>query len=70
MKTAIGFSFVFITAYALSVLYGWVPAALFFVSTSPIMIIYLVIKVLRDSEEPIATFEDEFYQDWRYRRNT
>jgi len=70
MKTAISFSFVFITAYALSVLYGWVPAALFFVSTSPIMIIYLVIKVLRDSEEPIATFEDEFYQDWRYRRNT
>ena len=70
MRTAIGFSFIFITAYALSILYGWVPAALFFVSTSPIVVIWTAYKILKDPYESENTFEDKFYEDYNYRRNT
>lgn len=69
MRTAIGFSFIFITAYALSLIYGLIPAALFFVSASPLVVLYTVYKVLKDPEEPQQSFEEFFYQDWQYRRN-
>ena len=69
MKQAITFSFIFITAYALSVLFGWVPAALFLFSTSPIVVFYTVYKVLKDPDEVQDTFEDKFYQDHAYQRN-
>jgi len=69
MKQAITFSFIFITAYALSVLFGWVPAALFLFSTSPLVVLYTVYKVLKDPNEVQDTFEEKFYQDSEYQRN-
>jgi membrane protein implicated in regulation of membrane protease activity len=69
MKQAITFSFIFITAYALAVLFGWVPAALFLFSVSPLVVLYTVYKVLKDPEEVQDTFEDKFYQDSDYERN-
>ncbi|GEM_PF-1711779 len=70
MKNAIIFSFIFLVSYALSILFGWIPAALFLFSTSPIMVLYVVYKVLRDPNEVQETFEEHFYQDSpQYQRN-
>lgn len=69
MKTAISFSFIFITTYVISVFATWLPAALFFATSLPLMLIYLVYKVLRDPHEPQQKFEDQFYQDYPYQRN-
>jgi membrane protein implicated in regulation of membrane protease activity len=69
MKNAIVFSFIFLVAYSLSVLFGWIPAALFLFSTSPLVVLYVVYKVLKDPEEVQQTFEEHFYQDSEYRRN-
>lgn len=69
MKTAISFSFIFLGAYALTILAGWIPAALFFFSTSPLLTLYVVYKVLRDPQEVQERFDEQFYQDSAYRRN-
>lgn len=69
MKTAISFSFIFLGAYAMSVLFGWMAGALFFFSTSPLITIWVVYKVLRDPKEAEGTFEEKFYQDHPYLRN-
>jgi len=69
MKTALSFSFIFIVAYLISILFSWYAAALFFFATSPLMVIYTVYKVLRDPHEVEQKFEDQFYQDYPYQRN-
>lgn len=69
MKTAIAFSFVFLTVYAVFALFGFLPGALFLGTSSPMMILYVVYKVLRDPHEAEGTFEESFYQDHPYRRN-
>lgn len=68
MKTALNFSFIFILAYLISILFNWYAAALFFFSTSPLMVIYTVYKVLRDPKEVEQTFDEYFYQDYKYKR--
>lgn len=69
MKTAISFSFLFLAAYAITALFGWIPGALFFFSTSPLIVLWVVYKVLKDPIEVRETFEEQFYQDHPYRRN-
>ncbi len=69
LKNAVGFSFLFITGYGLSILFNWTIAALFLVSLSPILIIWLAVKTLKDPYTTDNTFEDSFYEDYNYRRN-
>jgi len=69
MKAAIIFSFIFIGAYLTTIIFGWYAGALFFFSSSPLMVIYVVYKVLRDPQEVELTFEEHFYQDHPYKRN-
>lgn len=68
MKAAIAFSFVFLIAYSISILIGHLQAALFLMSSSPLMVLYTVYKVLRDPKEVKLKFEDHFYQDQRFPR--
>lgn len=68
MKTAIIGSFIFLTTYALAALMGWVAAALFLFSISPLVTVYLVYRVLRDPHEVEQTFDQYFYQDYAYER--
>lgn len=63
MKIAIYGSFGFLIIYAASVLMGYERAALFLFSISPIVVLYVVYKILKDPKEPSLTFEDHFYQD-------
>jgi len=69
MKTAIGLSFFYVTVFALCILTEQARIALLLGSLSPIIIIYLVYKILKDPEEPKDTFESKFYQDHSYQRN-
>ena len=68
MKTAIIGSFIFLATYALAALMGWVAAALFFFSVSPLVTLYVVYKVLKDPREVKQTFDQYFYQDYAYER--
>jgi len=68
MKTSIYLSFVFLIAYAISVLFGYIQAALFFFSISPIVVLHMVFKILRDPQEVKVSFDDEFYQDGSHPR--
>lgn len=70
LKYAVGFSFVFITVYGLAVLFNWTIAAMILVSLSPIMVIWLAVKTLKDPNPSQETFEDRFYEDSDYRRNS
>lgn len=69
MKAAIIFSFIFIGAYLTAILFNWFAGALFFFGSSPLMVIYVVYKVLRDPKEVEVTFDEHFYQDHPYKRN-
>lgn len=68
MRTAIIGSFIFLASYALAALMGWVAAALFFFSISPLVTLYVVYRVLRDPQEVEETFDQYFYQDYAYER--
>lgn len=68
MKTALISSFVFLIFYVASVFIGHIQAALFFFGLSPVIVIWLVYKVLKDPKEVKVTFEDEFYQDGSHPR--
>lgn len=70
LKNTIGLSFLFITIYGLSILFNWTVAALFLVSLSPIVIIWLAVKTLKDPNPSQNTFSDKFYEDYEYRRNS
>lgn len=63
MKFSIVFSFIFIGAYALSAILGIDPLVMLFFSLSPLMVLYVVYKVLKDPHEVEETFEEHFYQD-------
>lgn len=68
MKFAISASFAFLIIYAASVLMGLERAALFMFSLSPLVVLYVVYKILKDPKEVTLTFEDHFYQDGRFPR--
>ncbi len=68
MKTSIYFSFVFLIAYAICVLFGYIQAALFFFSVSPLVVLHMVYKILKDPHEVQVSFDDEFYQDGKHPR--
>lgn len=62
-------STIYLLVYTLSTLvpiHLAIPLALF--SLSPLVVIWLVWKVLRDGEESHLTFEEAFYEDHPYRR--
>lgn len=63
MKFSIIFSFVFIGAYALSAILGIDPLVMLFFSLSPLMVLFVVYKVLKDPHEVEETFDEHFYQD-------
>lgn len=69
LKTVISVSFVFVTVYALSILIDWTAAALLLVSLSPIMVLWVAYRTLKDPEHPEETFQDKFYEDYEYYRN-
>ena len=68
-KDAVGLSFVYITLYALMILTNWARPALLLASLAPVMIIWLVFKILRASYDSKHTFEDRFYEDHDYDRS-
>lgn len=63
MKNSIIFSFIFIGIYAGVAIANWDPMVILLFSLSPLMVIYVVYKVLKDPKEVEVTFEDHFYQD-------
>ncbi len=69
MKTAIYFSFAFLTVFGTSILIQHVSLALLLVLLAPIPLIWLVISTLKDKNAPDKTFHTHFYQDWEYERN-
>lgn len=69
LKTVISISFVFITVYALSILVDWTAGALFLVSVSPVMVLWVAYRTLKDPEHTEETFQDKFYEDYDYYRN-
>lgn len=68
MKFGIYTSFIFLILYAISVLAGFIPAALFLFSISPLVVIFAVYKILKDPKEASVTFEESFYQDGSHPR--
>ena len=69
LKNVIGFSVIFITIYAASVLVNYLPLALLLVSLSPVLIIWLAYRTLTDKYDTENTFHDRFYEDHEYQRN-
>ena len=69
LKNVIGVSVIFITIYALSVMANYLPVALLFVSLSPVLIIWMAYRTLKDSYKTENTFRERFYEDFDYERN-
>lgn len=68
MKFSIIFSFFFLGLYSLSALMSWDPFTVLCFSLSPLVVLYVVYKVLRDPQEVQVSFEDHFYQDGSHPR--
>lgn len=69
MKNAILASFVFLTAYGLSIIFQWMVAVLFLLSLSPVVVLWVAYRILKDPHPSGHTFEDRFYEDYDYQRN-
>lgn len=69
LKNVIALSVVFITVYSVSVLVNYLPLALFLVSLSPVVIIWLAYRTLTDRHETSQNFGERFYEDYDYQRN-
>lgn len=67
-KDAVGISFVYITIYSVMVLSEWLRPAILLVSLAPIMLIWMVFKILNAPYQSEHTFEDRFYEDYDYER--
>ncbi len=63
LENVVGGSFIFLAVYALAVLLGTAQIAILLFSVTPIVVVYVVWRTLRDAEQPEATFEEQFYQD-------
>lgn len=50
-------------AYAVVVWLGLAQTALFLFSISPLMVLWVVFRILKDPHPVEIRFEDEFYQD-------
>ncbi len=70
MKFSILFSFVFLIAYALSAFFHIEPLVMLLFSLSPLLVLYVVYKVLKDPHEVKESFEEHFYQDGSHPRST
>lgn len=70
LKYVIGLSVAFITIYAASVLVNYLPLALLLVSLSPVVVIWLAYRTLTDPYDTEYTFQDRFYEDHDYQRNS
>lgn len=68
-KDAVGISFVYITIYSVMVLSEWLRPAILLVSLAPIILIWMVFKILNAPHQSEHTFEDRFYEDYDYERS-
>ncbi|WP_417591036.1 hypothetical protein [Owenweeksia hongkongensis] len=69
LKNAIGFSFIFLAVYSIVIISSFTQGALFLLGLSPVLVIWLVFKTLKDPYTPTHTFEERFYEDYDYNRN-
>ncbi len=69
LKHIVRGSLVGIALYVISIFLNWTWLALLLVSLSPLLVIWLVYRVLKDPYASTHTFEDRFYEDNEYRRN-
>ena len=68
-KDAVGILFVYITVYALAILFNWARPAILLVSLSPIMVLWVAFKILTAPYKSEHTFEERFYEDYDYERS-
>ncbi len=71
LKTVISGSFIFLVVYAIAVMLSAEQAALLLCSLSPIVVVFMAYRILKDPEPHSgATFDDKFYEDSNYKRNS
>ncbi len=69
LKTVIAGSFIFLLIYAVAVMLSATQAAILLFSLSPIIVVYVAYRILKDPEPHSgATFDDKFYEDSDYTR--
>lgn len=70
LKTVISGSFIFLLVYSVAVMLRAEQVAMLLFSLSPLVIIYMAHKILKDLEPHSgATFDEKFYEDFDYTRN-
>jgi len=69
LKNVIGLSFIFLAVYSIVIVSSFTQGALFLVGLSPLLVIWLVLRTLKDPYTPTHTFEERFYEDYDYERN-
>lgn len=69
LKIIIGLSFVYLLTYAAFVFLNMERCALFLFGLSPVMVIYVAYKILKDPHTPTHNFDEKFYEDREYYRN-
>ena len=71
LKTVISGSFIFLVVYAIAVMLSAEQVAMLLFSLSPIVVVYMAYRILKDPEPHSgATFDDKFYEDSDYTRNS
>jgi hypothetical protein len=68
MHVAITFSFIYLAVYCCVLMFGSGILMYILYAGSPLVIVWVVVAVLKDKQEPQKTFKDYFYQDEEMRR--
>jgi len=64
MRLSIGFSFIYILSYIISILFHVSDVFIYwFVLGWPLIMIWVVVSILKDKHQPKKTFSKYFYQD-------
>ena len=70
LKNVIGLSFILIGLYSIFILANNTWMALLMGSTIPFYLIWMVYKTLKHPFKSPNTFQERFYEDYDYERNT
>ncbi len=71
LKTVISGSFIFLVVYAIAVMFSAEQLAILLFGLSPIVVVFMAYRILKDPEPHSgATFDDKFYEDSNYKRNS
>lgn len=70
LQNAIGLSFVLIALYSIFILANNTWPAVLMGSSIPFYLIWMVYKTLKHPYKSPYTFEERFYEDYDYERNT